>query len=281
MSNTHRLAMNVVDRPLLVASRAAPTFLDGLAEQEAAAAAQAATGPFDPIPTVEAGIAVIPIRGPLFNSDFGVCFGEFYGYGAIVQAIRFAMASPDVSAILLDIRSPGGVVGGCFDAVDTIFNMRGTKPIWAVVNEMALSAAYALASAADRIIVPRTGEVGSIGVLTIHVSEKQLLERIGIKVSPIFAGKRKVDGWSFDDLSDEARAVIQASIDQSYELFVSTVARNRSLDPQSVRDTEAGIFRGLGNAAVMTGLADAVMSVEEAVSSLLAAVATGTSTAAA
>ena len=59
---------------------------------------------------------------------------------------------------MLDIDSPGGEVSGCFDLVDTIAAARGQKPIWSIVDDCACSAAYAIASAADRIILPRDGQ---------------------------------------------------------------------------------------------------------------------------
>jgi ClpP class serine protease len=76
------------------------------------------------------------------------------GYDGIRQAFLTAMEDPDISGICLDIDSPGGEVAGCFDLVDVIYGARGKKPIHAILTESAYSAAYAIASAADRISVP-------------------------------------------------------------------------------------------------------------------------------
>jgi ClpP class serine protease len=92
------------------------------------------------------------------------------------------MADPRVRGVILDVDSSGGEVGGLFDLVDQIGAIKAAsqKPLWAVANEGALSAAYAIASTADRLYVTRTGEVGSIGVVAVHVDESGADEQAGL-----------------------------------------------------------------------------------------------------
>ena len=101
------------------------------------------------------------------------------GYDGIRQSFLTAISDPEVSGICLDIDSPGGEVAGCFDLVDEIYHARGSKPIHAILTENAYSAAYAIASAADRIHVPRTGGVGSVGVIVIHCDWSQRIKEDG------------------------------------------------------------------------------------------------------
>ena len=109
---------------------------------------------------VAEGIAVIPVSGTLVHKLGSLRpYSGMTGYDGIRQNLLMAVADPDVKGILFDIDSPGGEVAGCFDLVDTIYKARGTKPIWAIVDEMSYSAGYAIASAAERVITPRTGEV--------------------------------------------------------------------------------------------------------------------------
>lgn len=189
------------------------------------------------------------------------------GYDGIRAAFLEALADDDVRAIVLDIDSPGGEVAGCFDLVDTIYRARGTKPIWAILSEHAYSAGYALASAADRVTVPRTGGVGSVGVIVMHVDMSRALDKAGLAVTLIHYGDRKADGNEYEPLADPVAARIQADIDELGELFVSTVARNRGLKPAAVRETQAGTF--LGQAGVDVGFADAVMAPDEAFRALI------------
>jgi ClpP class serine protease len=101
------------------------------------------------------------------------------GYDWIQSLFAQALANPKVRAIVLDVDSGGGKVAGCFDLVDEIYSARATKPIWSILGENAYSAAYALASAAEFMTVPRTGGTGSIGVIMMHVSFEEALKRPG------------------------------------------------------------------------------------------------------
>ena len=210
---------------------------------------------------VVAGVAVVPISGVLVHGD-GYCWWGETPYGAIRAVLEDAAADPEVRAIVLHVDSPGGEVAGCFDLADRIYALRGVKPIAALIDEHACSAAYALASAAETILAPRTAVIGSIGVITMHLDVTAALEQAGLKVTTIQYGDRKSDSYSTTPLSDAARERAQADIDTLGEMFVALVARNRGLEPEAVRATEAGVF--LGQAAVDAGLADAVMPTDEA-----------------
>jgi signal peptide peptidase SppA len=178
-----------------------------------------------------------------------------------------ALYDPAVKAIALDLDSPGGEVAGCFDLADEIFRARGEKPIWGILNEVAYSAAYAIASACDRITVPRTGGTGSIGVVCAHVDWSKALAGSGVSVTFIQYGARKTDGAAEKPLSDEARDRFQADIDVLGEMFVDLVARNRNIAAGKIRAMEAATF--LGQAGVSLGLADAVMAPDAAFRELL------------
>ncbi len=189
------------------------------------------------------------------------------GYDGIRQNIFAALDDPKVEAIVLDIDSPGGEVAGCFDLVDTIYGLRGSKPIWAILNENAFSAAYAIASAADKIFVPRTGGVGSIGVICAHCDVSQALTNAGVKVTFITYGDFKADGHSEIPLSDEAYARFKDDITSMGELFVETVARNRNIAAATVRDMQAACF--MGAKGVENGLADEVAAPDAAFRALI------------
>ena len=210
-------------------------------------------------------VAIIPITGVLV--DGYASWGE-NSYGDIASTIGMALADDEVSAIALQIGSPGGEVSGLFDFADSLFAMRGgDKPIWSIVDDHAYSAAYAIASATDKIMVPRTGGVGSIGVISMHVDISKLLEDNGIKTTIIQYGERKSDYSLFKPLSDAAKARLQSHIDTIGEMFVEMVGRNRNLARSRVRATEAGLFMGADG--VEAGLADAVMSPQDAFAALV------------
>ena len=216
-----------------------------------------------------AGVAVIPIVGTLVQkSDWMDAYSGISGYNAIRNSFLTALQDPDADAILLDIDSPGGEVAGCFDLVDTIYAARGQKPIWSILNEVAYSAAYALATATDRIAVPRTGGCGSVGVICMHTDFSQALSKAGITVTLIQYGARKADAAQTAPLSNAARDQIQADVDAMGQLFVDTVARNRGMAAADVRKTQAAAYLGADSVAI--GFADQVAAPDAAFRELIA-----------
>lgn len=206
---------------------------------------------------LDRGVAVVDISGTLVHK--GRWIGSYSGltsYEGIGEVMQRAVDSSDVKAIMLNLHTYGGEVAGCFDLCDLIHEARGSKPIVALVSDAAASAGYALASAADEIVVTQTAIAGSIGVVLTHYDMTKRAEDLGVKVTHIHAGKEKVLGSPFKPLSDSDRERLQASVDETYSLFVSKVARNRDIESEAVRATEAGVFGP--TEAVKLGLADRV-----------------------
>lgn len=218
---------------------------------------------------VKDGVLHIPVRGVLLK-DFPYQDGRWAtGYEYTWRAFERGMDDNQVEAIALSIHSPGGMVAGCFELVDQMFEIRDRKPVRAFANDSAFSAAYAIASVAQSgITVTRSGGVGSVGVITQHWNMKGALERWGEEVTLIFAGAHKADGNPYEKLPDEVKARIQGRIDALYDVFVSTVARNRSMDEQAIRDTEALTFTA--QEALSNGMADAIGSFDDAVAAFAA-----------
>lgn len=212
---------------------------------------------------VRNGTLIIPVKGVLLH-DFPWQFYNYAtGYEYIWKAYERGLGDPEVKRIALREHSPGGEVAGCFDLVDKMFARRGEKPLWAFAHEGAYSAAYAVASVADKIIVSRTGGVGSIGVVTSHVDLSKMMENDGLKVTFISAPEDgfKTDGNPYEALKPETKKRIQARINDLYDIFVSTVSRNRGLDEASIRETKALCFSA--NEAIENGLADQVATLED------------------
>lgn len=217
---------------------------------------------------VRDGILQVPVKGVLLH-DFSFALGGFAtGYAYIRRAFQRGMADATVRGILLVCDTPGGHVAGNFDLVDEMFAARGGKPIVAIASESAYSAGYSIASVADRVVVTRTGGVGSVGVMAAHIDVSAAMEQAGVKITFIYAGKHKVDGNAFEALPEDVKARLQSRIDELYATFVSTVARNRGLDEQAVRDTEALCFTA--TEAIANGFADTIGTLDDAVTAFAA-----------
>ena len=223
----------------------------------------------DNVQITDTGIAQIPILGTLVrrSSYLGAASG-LTSYHDIEAMAESAFADPQVKAVLLEIDSSGGEAGGVFDLAQRLRTLaqNSGKPLWAIADEAALSAAYALACAADRLWLTRTAEVGSIGVVAVHVDESAADAKAGMTYTFLHAGAHKVDGHPHAPLSEAVATDIQTDIEGLHSQFIELVAGFRRLAPEAVHATEARVYRG--EAALAAGLADQIGTPREALAAL-------------
>lgn len=222
-----------------------------------------------------AGITVIPVIGTLVRRTVGLeAQSGLTSYAFLQEQLDAAIDDDSVKGILLDIDSPGGESGGVFDLADKIHAARAVKPIWASVNEDAFSAAYAIAAATERIYIPRTGGVGSIGVIAMHLDESKAEEDAGLAYTAVFAGARKNDMSPHEPLSDPARAQLQAEVSRVYKILTGSVARMRGMERDKIEGTEAALY--FGENALAAGLADKIGTFNDALRALARRISTTT-----
>lgn len=216
-------------------------------------------------------VGVIPIYGII--SQRVNMMDDISGPGGtsterVARDLRAMLGDPAVKSIVLDIDSPGGTVYGVEELANEIYRARGQKPIVAVANSLAASAAYWIATAADELVVTHGGEAGSVGVYSTHTDMSKWIEDEGMRVTLVSAGKFKTEGNPYEPLGAEARAAIQGRVDDYYGAFTRGVARNRGTTTATVRDG-FGEGRVVGAAdAVKMGMADRVGTFDETVARL-------------
>jgi len=215
------------------------------------------------------GVALIPVLGSLVNR--GAWLDSRSGltaYEGLDAQFKEAGSDPEIHSIVIDMDTPGGEAGGMFKLVSTIQRVARSKRVIAVVDDMAASAGYGIASAAHEIVVSPTSVVGSIGVVMIHLDRSGQFADAGVKPTLIFAGRHKVDGHPFGPLPPEVIADKQRQIGVIYGQFVETVAAGRGArtTAQKARETEARVY--IGNDAVKAGLADRIGSLDQVIAEL-------------
>lgn len=216
---------------------------------------------------VSDGILSVPVRGMLLNK-FPYAFEWATGYEYIWEAVSRGLDDSEVKGIALVIDSPGGVTAGMFDLVDKIHARRGEKPIKAYVDTSAYSAAYAIASVADDITVNRSGGLGSIGVVVVHMEMSKSFEANGITVDIVRSKPAKMEGSHYETLTKAARKRIQGRVDTIHGQFVELVARNRDMSESRVDNTDALTF--MAEEAIEEGLADHVGSLDDSIMAFVA-----------
>ena len=214
----------------------------------------------------QGSIQMIPVYGTIVQraSQLGPCEGGT-STQSISNALRDALADETVSQILLDIDSPGGSVFGVGELADEIVAARKQKPVVAIANSMAASAAYWLGCSASEFYMTPGGQVGSIGVWMAHQDISKALEAEGVDIKLISAGKYKVEGNPYMPLDEEGQAFMQSSVDDYYSAFTRAVARGRAVPIDTVRNG-MGQGRVLGaDAALAENMVDGVMPFSDVV----------------
>lgn len=212
---------------------------------------------------IQQGVATLGLHGTisqragLLTGSGGTSTDQFAA--SFLQAVR----DPAVGAIVVDVDSPGGSVFKLNETSKLIFEHRGQKPMVAVANSEAYSAAYHLASAFDKFYVTPSGMVGSIGTVATHVDQTEYDKAMGVKYEFVHSGEHKVSGNPHEPLNDTARADLQRIVDQYGEEFTATVARNRGVSAKVVRDTygQGKVFTS--GEAKERGMVDGIKSLEE------------------
>ena len=215
------------------------------------------------------GVAVVSAMGALVHrTQLDADSNLLIGYNDLAADLEDAMTHPDVHAVVQVYDSPGGEVAGAFEYAQRVLDMRGRKPLVAVADTLAASAAYLAASAADELVLGATAYAGSIGVVMRHVDFSRALANDGIQVTHIFAGAHKVDGNPFEPLPAGVRADLQADINDLYQLFVQAVVTHRGMADAAVRGTQAATYRGVS--AIAAGLADRIGTTDAVIAELAA-----------
>lgn len=206
-------------------------------------------------------VGILPIQGPLIR--YATMFSQVSGatsYDLLAQDFARMVDDPNVSAIILNIDSPGGEANGVSEFADQITAARGTKPIVAYVGGMGASAAYWLAAAADEIVISDTSILGSIGTIMSVTDTKEKDAKAGVKTYTIVSSQSPHK--AVDASTEEGHTRLQVMVDSLSDVFIAKVAQNRGVDPETVMQNfgQGDVF--VGQAAVTAGLADRVGSFE-------------------
>jgi signal peptide peptidase SppA len=221
--------------------------------------------------TTSGKIAILPLYGVI--EQRASIWMEWFGgtstdrFGAMFDE---ALRDPKIKGVVVDIESPGGTVPGVMETADKIYQSRGQKPVVAIANSMAASAAYWLGSAFDQLYVTPGGCCGSVGVYSMHLDFSKAMEAEGVTPTMFAVPEFKAEFNPFMPLSDESKEYEMQEVNRVYDQFVAAVARHRGTTASNVR---ANYGKGRvvdAQTSVAAGMADKVATLEQVVSRMMA-----------
>jgi protease-4 len=175
----------------------------------------------------------------------------------VVAALRDAFEDQGAQAVVLLINSPGGspVQAGIINDEIKRLKAMHRKPVYAVVEESAASAAYYIAVAADQIFVDKASIVGSIGVLMDGFGFTGLMDKLGVERRLMTAGENKGFLDPFSPQTEKQRVFAQTMLDQIHQQFIEVVKTGRGKRLKETPEMFSGLF-WTGQQAIELGLAD-------------------------
>jgi protease-4 len=203
-------------------------------------------------------VAMIPMRG-VIGADNEIESSEF------VSLLDAAYQNSRLKGVVIEMNSPGGSPvhsGIIYDAIRAKEQNYPDIPVLVVVEDMAASGGYYIASAANEIYADKASLVGSIGVISSGFDASNLLEKIGVERRTFTAGRNKAFLDPFAPMTEEAKVKWQAVLDETHQQFINAVKEGRG-DRLVITDD---VFSGMvftGSQAIKIGLIDGLASVNE------------------
>jgi protease IV len=173
----------------------------------------------------------------------------------------------EVKGILLVINTPGGTVGASKEVYEAVKKVRAAKPIVVSMLDQATSGGYYVASAATKIYANPGTLTGSIGVILSGFNLKELLNRVGVESQTIKTGPFKDIFSPYRQITEPEKALLQTLLQDTYQEFISDVAKGRKMDLEVVRKLADGRIY-TGKQAKENKLVDALGTYEEALADL-------------
>jgi len=232
-----------------------------ISDPEAVALASDARKNSGNLSITEDGVAILNVAGTIFpHASLFTKISGATSIDTLNENFTQALEDTSVKAILLNIDSPGGKITGIHEFAEKIYNARGIKPIQAYVSALGASAAYWIATAADKIFIDKTAMVGSIGVIAAWTDDTKAKESFGIQDYQVVSSKSP--NKNVDAKTQKGKELLLKELDALADVFISDVARNRNVSVEKVETDfgQGGIL--VGSDAVNAGMADGLNSFE-------------------
>ena len=179
-------------------------------------------------------VGIVKINGPILTSD------------AVVSQLEKLKNRKDISAIVMRIDSPGGLVAPTQEIYEKVKSLRGVKPIISSMGSVAASGGYYIALGADTLIANPGTIVGSIGVIMNYPIATELLGKVGIKFETVKSGGLKDVGSYSREVTEADRRHLNDMVTNIHNQFIDAVNDNRSIEKSElIKLADGRVFTGL------------------------------------
>ena len=206
-------------------------------------------------------IAVIYAEGSILYDPTDVTEGVITPDN-ILQKIEKAMKTKNLKGIVLRVNSGGGSA-----LASEIIYQEFTKlniPIYVSMSDTTASGGYYISMAGNKVFANNATITGSIGVVSMLPKFNNAQNKYGVHSNSVSKGKYSEIYDSFEPLSEESRAKISQSMQETYKEFKSRVSKNRKIDENTLEGYAQGKI-WLGDEAKNINLIDGIASLDEVI----------------
>lgn len=214
-------------------------------------------------------IQVIKLVGMIVDKpEQGLLSGKSGSSSAVIKALRKAAKDDHVKGVLIRMNTPGGTVSTSQEIMDAVIAVKTAgKPIYASMSDLSASGGYYVACACDKIFAQPGTITGSIGVIMNLMNFKTLGDKVGINAVVIKSGPFKDIASPYRQMTDDERNILQSIISDSYDQFVTAVAKGRRMKVEDVKRLADGRIYS-GRQAKKNGLVDELGGYDDALDDL-------------
>lgn len=197
-------------------------------------------------------VAFVEIYGPIMS-------GQLADADRLIPALQEAFNDPLSKAVALRINSPGGSpvhAGRLYHEINELQKQYPSKPVYAVIEDLGASAAYYIASAADKIYCDQASMVGSIGVISEGFGYTDIMAKLGVERRVLTSGENKALLDPYLPVSNEVQSYWKKMLSDIHQQFIDAVKAGRG---ERLHLNTPGLFSGLvwtGAKSIDVGLAD-------------------------
>lgn len=198
-------------------------------------------------------VAMINVVGEIFSDPENTSPGA--SDTNIVARLRHAAEDPAVTAIIVNLETPGGGVLASDAIYNEVREISEDLPVIALMGDVAASGGYYIAAGATEIVAHPYTWTGSIGVIAMIPNVEEAAGKLGVSLNIVKSGELKTMGSPFRPLTEQEREIFQSLIDEAYEGFVEIVSEGRDLPLERTRELADGRIYSGAQAAEL-GLVD-------------------------
>ncbi len=223
------------------------------------------------LPRIDNAVAVIRVQGVMGQRRGGDYWASTFTEDVSAQLLE-ANANPSIGAVVMTFDTPGGIAYGLPEAAEVMRSVRQSTPIYSLADPMSASAGLFLSSQATKAFATPSGLVGSHGVRMTHIDISEMLAKDGSKVTTIGTSETKMEGSTFEPLSDPARAEMERVVAHHMGIFTEQLALGRKVGKQHILENfgQGHMIEAVGpKNAVDRGMIDGVATLGELLAGII------------